>query len=253
MTIIVWSDFQCPFCEKVVPVLAALRQTYGDEIRIVFRHLAMAYHRKAGLAAEAAVAAAEQGKFWAFHDALFARFGALDRADLERFAAAARLDLPRFRAALDDRRYRDAVVAEGATALALGVDGTPTMFINGQPVIGARDQRTMERIVGAHLDRARAAVAAGIPAGDLYALMMSDALGVERADPSRVPSAAAMRVSLRAEESRAPRSRRVAAAIAPARPSSCPAWGPRLTGGSPTCAPPRASICHPADGFSDRR
>src|SRR5690606_26312176 len=103
VTIIAWSDFQCPYCKKAVPVLAALRQKHGDEIRIVFRHLAMAYHRKAGLAAEAAVAAAEQGKFWAFHDQLFAQFGALDRADLERFAAAAKLDLPRFRAALDDR------------------------------------------------------------------------------------------------------------------------------------------------------
>ncbi len=208
VTIIVWSDFECPYCAKAVPVLQQIRAKYGDGVRIVFRHLAMAYHRKAGLAAEAAVAAAEQNKFWAFHDRLFAQFGALERADLERFATEAGLDIARFRAALDDRRYRDAVVAEGATALALGVDGTPTMFINGQPVSGARDFVTMDRIVDAHVQRGRAAVAAGIPAGDLYGLLMSDAIGIERADPSRFPAASGIKIAMRAED----RSRAVTAA-----------------------------------------
>lgn len=200
VTIVVWSDFQCPFCARSVPVLAKLREKYGDEVRIVFRHLAMAFHRKAGLAAEAAVAAAEQGKFWAFHDRLFAQFGALERADLERFAQQAGVEMVAFRAALDDRRYHDAVVAEGATALALGVDGTPTMFVNGQPVVGSRDLATMERLVGAHLDRGRAMVKAGIAAGDIYALVMSDARGTERSDPSRIPDAAAMKLSMRTDE-----------------------------------------------------
>jgi len=208
VTIIVWSDFQCPFCAKAVPVLQQVRAKYGDDVRIVFRHLAMAYHRKAGLAAEAAVAAAEQGKFWAFHDRVFAQFGSLDRADLERFATSAGLDLMKFKAALDDRRYRDAVVAESASALALGVDGTPTMFINGQPISGARDFVTMDRIVGAHLERGRAAVAAGIPARDLYGLLMSDAIGIERADPSRFPDASGIKISMRADD----RSRAVTAA-----------------------------------------
>jgi len=208
VTIIVWSDFQCPFCAKAVPVLQQVRAKYGDDVRIVFRHLAMAYHRKAGLAAEAAVAAAEQGKFWAFHDLVFAQFGALDRADLERFATTAGLDLVKFRAALDDRRYRDAVLAESATALALGVDGTPTMFLNGQPISGAKDFTTMDRLVDAHLQRGRAAVAAGIPARDLYGLLMSDAIGTERADPSRFPDPSGIKIAMRADD----RGRAVAAA-----------------------------------------
>jgi protein-disulfide isomerase len=200
VTIIVWSDFQCPYCARSVPVLQQLHAKYGDDVRIVFRHLAMAFHRRAGLAAEAAVAAAEQGKFWAFHDRVFAQFGSLERSDLEQFATAAGLDMVAFKAALDDRRYRDAVVTEGATAQALGVDGTPTMFVNGQPVVGSRDFASMDRIVGVHLDRSRAAVAAGIPASDLYALMMSDAIGVERSDPTRVPGPTSIRVALRAED-----------------------------------------------------
>jgi protein-disulfide isomerase len=208
VTIIAWSDFQCPFCAKTAPVLAHVRQKYGDDVRIVFRHLAMSFHRNAGLAAEAGVAAAEQGKFWAFHDQVFAHFGALTRADLEGFAKAAGLDLERFRIALDERRYRDAVVAEGADALALGVDGTPTLFINGKAVIGARDAETLDKLIDVQLDRGRAAVKAGLAAGDIYALVMSDAKGFERADPSRVPDPAAAHVALRGDD----RSRAVTAA-----------------------------------------
>jgi protein-disulfide isomerase len=208
VTIVVWSDFQCPFCAKQAPVLAHLRDKYKNDVRIIYRHLAMGFHRSAALAAEAAVAAAEQGKFWAFHDQVFANFGQLTRADLERFAGAAGLDLVKFRAALDDRRYHDAIIAEAASAEALGVDGTPTTFINGAPIDGARDAETMDRVVDAHLARARAVVQGGIAPADLYALLMSAAQGEDRADPSRIPSAAAIHVELRDDD----RVRAVAAA-----------------------------------------
>ena len=200
VTIVVWSDFQCPYCQRSVPVVAKLREKYGDDVRVVFRHLAMQFHRNAGVAAEAAIAAADQGKFWAYHDQLWEHFGSLTRADLDSFAVAAGLDVATFKAALDSHRYHDLVVQEGATALALGVDGTPTMFINGQPVVGSRDFDSMDKIVGAHLSRAKQAIAAGVAAGDLYALMMSDAHGTERADPSRVPNPAAAQVALRSDD-----------------------------------------------------
>ena len=208
VTIVVWSDFQCPFCKRSAPVVEKLRAKYGDDVRVVFRHLAMQMHRHAQLAAEAAVAAADQGKFWAFHDQIWAHFGQLTRPDLDGFAQAVGLDMPRFKAALDERRYRDLVVQESATALALGVDGTPTMFVNGQPVVGSRDFDAMDKIVGAHLSRAKQAIAAGLPSGDVYALLMSDAKGAERADPSRVPDVSAMKVQMRADD----RSRAVMAA-----------------------------------------
>ena len=208
VTIVVWSDFQCPFCAREAPVLAELRARHQTEVRVVYRHFAMAFHPQAALAAEAGVAAAAQGKFWAFHDQVFATAGHLERADLERFAQAAGLDLPRFRAALDDRRYHDAIVAEAASAEALGVDGTPTMFINGAPVNGARDAATLERIIGAHLARAREVVAAGVAPGDLYAMLMTTAVGDERADPGAIPVASTLRLELRGED----RVRAVAAA-----------------------------------------
>nr|MDQ3368643.1 thioredoxin domain-containing protein [Myxococcota bacterium] len=172
ITIVAWGDFQCPFCAKMAPVLDDLRRKYGKEVRVVYRHLAMPFHRKASLAAEAAVAAAHQGKFWAFHDAVYGNFGALGRSDLERFAEAAKLDLPAFRAVLDDRRYRDLIVAEAAAAEALGIDGTPTVFVNGKPVAGSRDTASMAKLVDEHLVQARAAVRSGMLARDYYAVVM---------------------------------------------------------------------------------
>jgi protein-disulfide isomerase len=208
VTIIAWGDFQCPFCARLAPVLDRVRAEYGDQVRIVFRHLPMAFHKKAALASEAAVAAAEQGKFWQFHDALFAELGALERADLERFAKIAELDMAKFRAALDDRRHHDAVIAEGAAALALGIDGTPTTFVNGKPLIGSKSFDVVKQLVDEQLAQARAVVRGGIAAKDYYAVVMSGAVDSDRADPASIPDLAGMRVALRPDD----RSRAVAAA-----------------------------------------
>jgi protein-disulfide isomerase len=224
VTIVEWSDFQCPFCARQAPVLAELREHYKNQVRVVYRHLAMGFHRDAALAAEAGVAAAAQGKFWAFHDQVFANFGHLTRGDLEQFARAAGLDMPAFRTALDDRRYHDAITAEAASAAALGVDGTPTMFINGAPVGGARDAQTMERLVESHLARAREVLKAGVAPADLYAVLMTAAQGDERADPSRVP--AAIRLALRTAD----RARAVEAACRQRDPVRAAEFASGLTG-----------------------
>jgi protein-disulfide isomerase len=208
VTVVVWTDFQCPYCQRQVDVLNHVRKKYGAQVRIVVRHFPLGMHRDAQLAAEAAVAAAEQGKFWAFHDLLWASFGKLSRADLEGFAKTAGVDLAKFRTALDERRYYDAVVAETAAAGALGVTATPTLFINGQPIVGSREQSEMDRVIDAHLSNAKAAVARGVPKTDVYALVMSMAQGAERADPSAVPDSTAVKIEMRADD----RARAVAAA-----------------------------------------
>jgi protein-disulfide isomerase len=200
VTIVEFTDFQCPFCERQVKGLDHVHKKFGDQVRIVVRHYPLLMHRDAQLAAEAAVAAAEQGKFWPFHDALWANFGKLARADLEEHAKRAGLDMTKFRAALDERRYHDAVVAETAAAAAVGVTGTPTMFINGQPIVGSHDDKDLERIVDIHLANAKAAVAKGLPKADIYALVMAAAEGTERADPSSVPDAAIVRIEMRADD-----------------------------------------------------
>ncbi|HWO20554.1 MAG TPA: thioredoxin domain-containing protein [Kofleriaceae bacterium] len=241
VTIVVWGDFECPFCTKMAPVLEHVRQRYGADVRIVYRHLAMPAHRQAPLAAEAGVEAAAQGKFWAFHDLLFAHPGQLARADLEQLGEAAGLDLPRLRAALDDRRHRDAVAAEGAAAMALGVDGTPTLFVNGHPVVGSRDRAGMEKIMDAHLARSQAIAARGLPARDLYAVLMSGAVGEERADPASIPEIAGMRVTLRADD----RARAVAAACRRREPKRVATLSAGLTGD----ARRRASLVCAASGI----
>jgi len=208
ITIVAWGDFQCPFCARLAPVLHHAREKYGDDVRVIYRHLAMRFHKHAQLAAEASIVAANQGKFWAFHDKLFANYSALTRVDLERYAQEIGMDVVQLRAALDDRRYRDLVATESADAEAMGVDGTPTMFINGTPISGTKDANTLDKLIDGQLVQARAAVRSGIAATDLYALFMSSAIGRERADPSRVPVSGAVQLAQRTDD----HSRSVAAA-----------------------------------------
>ncbi len=200
VTIVAWGDFQCPFCARLAPVLHEVRAKYGDDVRVIYRHLAMRFHKSAALAAEASVVAANQGKFWAFHDKLFANYNALTRPDLERYAQEVGIDLAGLKSALDDRRHRDTVAHEGADAEALGIDGTPTMFINGLAIVGSKDLATLSKAIDEQLTQARAAVKSGIAATDLYALFMSNAIGSERADPSRVPVSGTIKLTPRADD-----------------------------------------------------
>jgi predicted DsbA family dithiol-disulfide isomerase len=187
--VIEWSDFQCQFCARNEPTLARLRAEYPGQVRIVYRHLPLVFHAYADLAAEAAVAAAAQGKFWPMHDRIFGHQDRLTRADLEEDARVIGLDLPRFRAALDDRRYREVVAADAAAGAALGIDGTPTMFVNGSPIIGAVPWDRLRMLVDTKLAQARQMVAAGVAPADVYAVIMIGADAAERGDPSRMPVA----------------------------------------------------------------
>ena len=187
VTVVEFSDFQCPDCDEVRPHLSRLRAEYGDDVRIVFRHLPLGFHPDAQLAAEAAVAAAEQGRFWQFHDRMFEGQKALSRSNLESYAAEAGLDTKRFAAALDDRRYRDAVQADAASGGSIGVQGTPTVFVNGMPIVGSVPYDYLEMRVQAAAEVARALIAAGVPRADVYAAMLEGAHMIEAGDPTRMP------------------------------------------------------------------
>jgi protein-disulfide isomerase len=200
VTIVEWSDFECPYCARNAPVIAGVRKKYGDQVRVVFRHYPMPFHRSAMIAAEAAAAAAAQGKFWPYHEQLWASFGKLSRADLEGHAKAVGLDMTAFRAALDEHRYRNAIVAEAAAAEAFGVDGTPTMFINGRPVVGSREPAAFEPLVDSHISSARSAVAKGLAKREIYPMMMSLAEGLDRADPSSVPVSSVVHIEMRSDD-----------------------------------------------------
>lgn len=190
VTIVMWSDFECPFCARNMPSLARARQEYGDKLRIIYRHMPLPFHRHAQLAAEAGAEAAHQGKFWAFSDYVFAHPGHLDRDGLIESGRAIGMDVAALAAALDDRRWRDAVAADAAAGAIAGVDGTPTMFVNGVPVIGAVPYERIKPVIDARLVDAEQLVAHGVDKADVYGVVMGAAHDGERADPGRMPVAA---------------------------------------------------------------
>jgi protein-disulfide isomerase len=149
VTIVEFSDFQCPFCRSVVATLKQLTARYPGRVRLVFRDFPIAsLHPDAPLAHEAARCAGEQGQFWPYHDLLFERTNVTAQA-LKQYAADLKLDAAKFDACLDSGRYRAAINADLEEGVRLGVTGTPTFFINGTPLVGnvpiADFQRAIER------------------------------------------------------------------------------------------------------------
>jgi protein-disulfide isomerase len=152
--IVEFSDFQCPYCAQVAPVLRALPGTYGDKVRIIFRNFPLVIHPQAVGAAEAAQCAHVQGKFWEYHDRLFANQQALGPDDLKRQAATVGLDASAFGACLDGHTFAGAVEADAREAQRYGVSATPTFFINGRFVSGALSREAFQQIIDEELGRA---------------------------------------------------------------------------------------------------
>ncbi len=149
VTVVEFSDFQCPFCRGVVPTLKQLAARYPDRVRLVFRDFPIpALHPDALLAHQAARCAGEQGQFWPYHDLLFERTN-LDVAALKQYASDLKLDGQKFAECLDSGRSRAAIDADIEEGTRLGVSGTPTFFVNGRPLVGnlplAVFQRAIER------------------------------------------------------------------------------------------------------------
>ena len=153
-----FSEFECTYCARVEPTLNAILERYPNDVRIVWRDYPLESHPHAMLAAEAAREAhVQQGAdgFWRYHDTLFAHQNALERADLERFAADAGLDLARFRAALDRHVHLRAIRSDIAAANGSGVRiGTPSLFVNGQLLVGALSFAEFAQVIDRQLGNA---------------------------------------------------------------------------------------------------
>lgn len=168
VTIVEFGDFRCGFCVKVQPVLAELERSYRGQIRFVYRHLPLGGNPESRLVALAAMAAGEQGRFWDMHERLFATHGPMDRPVLDELARELRLDLRRFAAALDARRFELDVSRDAAEAARLGVRGTPTFFVNGAPLVGARPEADFRALIDRKLAEARALVKRGVAPAKIY-------------------------------------------------------------------------------------
>ncbi len=175
VTIVAWSDFQCPFCSRVVPTLKQIEDTYGKDVRVVFRHQPLPFHNNAKIAAEASMAANEQGKFWPMHDKLFANQQALDRASIEKYAGELGLDLGKFKAALDNGKFAKKVDEDSAQGMAVGANGTPTFFINGREFVGAQPFEAFKGMIDEEIKKADAMLAKGVKPDNLYAELMKEA------------------------------------------------------------------------------
>jgi protein-disulfide isomerase len=138
VTIVEFSDFQCPFCGRAEPTLKQVREKYGDKVRLIYLDFPLGIHDHAIDAASAGRCAGEQGKFWQFHDAMFADQSKLTPADLKADAKKLGLDTAKFDDCLDKGKYKAAIEADLTQGKDLGIDGTPAFFINGRPLTGAQ-------------------------------------------------------------------------------------------------------------------
>jgi protein-disulfide isomerase len=147
VTIVEFSDFQCPYCRQSVKVLKELRQVYGERIRLVYRDYPGPNHRYALQAAEAARCAGEQGKFWEYHDLLFDRQSAENGWDFHALAQELGMNQQQFAACLTSGRFRKDIGNSMRDALKLGMTSTPTFFINGRPLVGAQPQANLRALI----------------------------------------------------------------------------------------------------------
>jgi len=151
VVIIEFSDFECPFCRRVLPAIQELLRTYPDQIKFVFKHSPLPIHENAPLAHEAALAAGQQGKFWEMHDLLFANQGALRPSDLAEYAKQLGLDVEVFVQALQNRTFKAEVDRDLLEARGLGVSGTPTFFVNGRKLVGEQSVATFKSLIDEEL------------------------------------------------------------------------------------------------------
>jgi protein-disulfide isomerase len=154
LTLVEFGDFECPFCLRATGAVNELRERFGDELRYVWRHLPLTdVHPHAQLAAEAAEAAGEQGRFWEMHRLLFSHQDQLELPDLLGYAGQLGLDVEEFARALEEGRHTDRVLEDVASAEASGARGTPTFFIGDVRHTGAYDAATLAAALEASRDR----------------------------------------------------------------------------------------------------
>jgi protein-disulfide isomerase len=154
VTIVEFGDFQCPVCARTPGLIKDVEKKYGDRVRVVFRHLPLPMHKEAPKAAEAAICADEQGRFWEMHDKLYANAKDLTPPALRRYAGELSLDAQEFDKCLESGRGATRWQKDKADADKYGVRGTPAFFINGRMVAGLPRPEALAEVVDDELLRA---------------------------------------------------------------------------------------------------
>jgi protein-disulfide isomerase len=153
VTIVEFSDFQCPYCAKASTIVHELKKKYGSKIRIVFKNFPLPFHQHAALAAQASLCAHEQGTnlFWKMHDRMFAQQDKLDEKSLITHAKSLKLDAAAFEQCLKTRQYDAKVKKTFSEGEVLGVKSTPTFFVNGYLISGAQSVDVFSELIDEEL------------------------------------------------------------------------------------------------------
>lgn len=136
VTIVEFSDFQCPYCAKLQSTLKEVLKAYPDDARLVFKDFPLSFHKQAKNAAKATYAAGEQGKYWEMHDIIFENYNKLTEDKFEEFATKLNLDISKFTADYGSGKYDKQIQQDINTGRSVGVSGTPTLFVNGKRMRG---------------------------------------------------------------------------------------------------------------------
>jgi protein-disulfide isomerase len=180
ITIIVFSDFQCPFCSKVEPTLDEVQKAYPEKVRVIWKHNPLPFHPLAGPASQLAIEArAQKGDkgFWAAHALLFKNQQKLAEEDLLGYAKELGLDVDKVKAAIKDNKYKSVIDADMDVGEDVGVQGTPNMFINGRHIVGAQPLDAFKKLIDEELVRAQAALDKGVKPAELYNELIKDGKG----------------------------------------------------------------------------
>jgi protein-disulfide isomerase len=151
VSVVAFSDFQCPFCSRAVPTLEQVEKKYGDRVRIVFKHLPLSMHPKAPAAHAAAEAAHRQGKFWEMHDLIFGNQREMSPERYVQYATELGLDVDKFKKDVESAEVKKRIDDDTSEASRLNVRGTPAFFINGRYLSGAQPFETFKQRIDEEL------------------------------------------------------------------------------------------------------
>lgn len=151
VTVVEFSDFECPYCSRAADVVTQIKKNYPDKVRVVFRQFPLSFHKNAHGAAQASLAANAEGKFWEYHDTLFKNQKALDETSLEGHAKTAGVKPKAITTALADKKYAAQVDADLKLGEQVAVTGTPTLFVNGKRVSNPTDFGAVKTAIDAAL------------------------------------------------------------------------------------------------------
>jgi protein-disulfide isomerase len=168
VTLVEWSDFQCPYCSRVGPTIKQLEEAYGGDLRVAFKHNPLGFHPRAKPAAIAAEAAGKQGKFWEMHDKLFENQKDLSDENFVAWAGELGLDVEQFKKHLADPALAKKVDAQQAQGTTLGARGTPAFFVNGRFLSGAQPVESFKKLIDEEKAKAEKLVAAGTSRAQVY-------------------------------------------------------------------------------------